>query len=98
MAKVDVTEIDRDFLAVTGLWSELMHILGHFITIHMPSAWMVYGDQSAAFQEGRQLTRVKASNPFMFMATSGPMMSWTSPPEQKFPPLGRNTTAFTSSA
>src|ERR1700730_13001094 len=61
MAKVDVTEIDRDFLAVTGLWSELMHILGHAITIHMPSAWMVYGGQSAAFQEGRQLTReVKA--------------------------------------
>ena len=41
---------------------------------------------------------VKASNAFMSMATSGPMMSCTSPPEQKLPPLGRNTTAFTSSA
>src|ERR1700730_9245560 len=61
MAKVDVTEIDRDFLAVTALWWELMHILGHAITIHIPSDWMVYGCQSAAFQEGRQLTReVKA--------------------------------------
>ncbi len=42
--------------------------------------------------------RVKASSAFMSMATSGPMMSCTSPPEQKLPPFGRNTTAFTSSA
>jgi hypothetical protein len=42
--------------------------------------------------------RVKASRPFMSMPTSGPMMSCTSPPEEKFPPFGPNTTAFTSSA
>ena len=42
--------------------------------------------------------RVKASRPFMSMPTSGPMMSCTSPPEQKLPPFGRNTTVLTSSA
>jgi hypothetical protein len=30
----------------------LMHILGHAITIHMPSDWMVYGDKSHGLQEG----------------------------------------------
>ena len=42
--------------------------------------------------------RVKASSSFISILTSGPMMSCTSPPEQKFPPLGRKTTAWMSSA
>src|SRR5260221_1337471 len=29
MTKVDIADIDRDFLAVTGLWSQLMDVLGH---------------------------------------------------------------------
>ena len=33
--------------------------------------------------------RVKASNCFMSIPTSGPIISWTSPPEQKLPPFGR---------
>src|SRR5437763_1692758 len=50
MAEVDITNIDRDLLAVTRLWSQLMHILSHPNTIHMPSNWMANGRQSAAFQ------------------------------------------------
>ncbi len=42
--------------------------------------------------------RVKASNCFMSMPTRGPMISCTSPPEEKLPPLGRNTTTSMSSA
>src|ERR1700761_5077320 len=33
--------------------------------------------------------RVKASSPFMSMPMSGPMMSCTSPPEQKLPAVGQ---------
>src|ERR1700720_3725413 len=51
MTKVHIAEIDRDFLAVTGLWPQLMHILGHPDTIHMPSVWMSYGCSPVACQE-----------------------------------------------
>jgi hypothetical protein len=50
LPEVDVTEIDRDLLAV-GLWAELMY-LGHNIAIRYPSVWMVYGWESHGFQEG----------------------------------------------
>ena len=42
--------------------------------------------------------RVKASNSFISIPTSGPMMSCTSPPEQKFPPFDASTTTSTSDA
>jgi len=46
--------------------------------------------------------RVKASRPCMSPAscifTRGPMISWTSPPEQKLPPAPVTTTLFTSLA
>jgi hypothetical protein len=42
--------------------------------------------------------RVKIIRPVMSILTSGPMMSCTSPPEQKLPPSPVNTTARTSSA
>ena len=42
--------------------------------------------------------RVKASRPGMSSLVSGPMMSCTSPPEQKFSPAPVMTTAFTSPA
>ncbi len=42
--------------------------------------------------------RVKASSCFMSIATSGPMMSCTSPPEQKLPPFEAKITTSTSSA
>jgi hypothetical protein len=29
MTKVDIADIDRDFLAVTGLWSQLMDVFDH---------------------------------------------------------------------
>ncbi len=45
--------------------------------------------------------RVKSSSPWVSparcIATSGPMISWTSPPEQKFPPAPVSTTARTAS-
>ena len=34
--------------------------------------------------------RVKASSPFMSRVSSGPMMSWTSPPDEKLPPFERD--------
>ena len=46
--------------------------------------------------------RVNASRPVMSscrcISTSGPMISCTSPPEQKLPPAPVTTTALTSSA
>ena len=42
--------------------------------------------------------RVNSRRPFMSRSNSGPMMSRTSPPEQKLPPFEPNTIAFTSSA
>ena len=42
--------------------------------------------------------RVKASSPFMSRVSSGPMMSWTSPPEEKLPPFEAMTTALMSSS
>ena len=42
--------------------------------------------------------RVNASRSSMFILVSGPMISCTSPPEQKLPPAPVITTARTSSA
>ncbi len=42
--------------------------------------------------------RVKASSPFMSRVSSGPMISCTSPPEEKLPPFDAKTTALMSSA
>ena len=42
--------------------------------------------------------RVKRSSSGIFICTSGPMISCTSPPEQKLPPAPVTTTSFTSSA
>ena len=42
--------------------------------------------------------RVNVSNSGAFRRTSGPMISCTSPPEQKLPPAPATTTACTSSA
>ena len=43
VTKIDVAEVDRDLLCVTGLCPQLIYILRHPITIHTPSEWMVYG-------------------------------------------------------
>ena len=40
--------------------------------------------------------RVKASSSGIAIFVSGPMISWTSPPEQKLPPAPAITTARTS--
>ena len=42
--------------------------------------------------------RVNISSSGAFSRTSGPMISCTSPPEQKLSPAPATTTAFTSSA
>ena len=51
LPEVDVAEVDRDLLAVTGLCAELLYDLGHAIAIPVPSNWMVYGWRSDGFQE-----------------------------------------------
>jgi hypothetical protein len=65
----------------------------------MPStaATMGCGQARIAFTAS-PVMRVKASRPGMSSLVSGPMISWTSPPEQKFPPAPAMTTALTSSA
>ena len=40
--------------------------------------------------------RVKSSRPGISISVSGPMISWTSPPELKLPPAPATTTALTS--
>ena len=42
--------------------------------------------------------RVKAVSPFVPISTSGPMISKTSPPDEKLPPAPAITTAFTASS
>jgi hypothetical protein len=42
--------------------------------------------------------RVKLSSSGMLILVSGPMISCTSPPEEKFPPAPATTTAFTDGA
>ena len=42
--------------------------------------------------------RVKAVSPFVPISTSGPMISNTSPPDEKLPPAPAITTAFTASS
>ncbi len=66
---------------------------------HTPSTAAMIGlpQWSIAFTRS-PVMRVKASSAFMSIFTSGPMMSCTSPPEEKLPPFEANTTAFTSSA
>ena len=44
LPKVDVAEIDRDFLAVAGLRSQLMHVACHLLTILIPSMTRWYED------------------------------------------------------
>jgi hypothetical protein len=39
VTQVDITKIDRDFFGVSGLWSELVYIVGHEI----PSSQHLYG-------------------------------------------------------
>jgi hypothetical protein len=42
--------------------------------------------------------RVNASSPLTSRESSGPMISWTSPPDEKFPPFDAKTTALTWSS
>src|ERR1700723_168897 len=53
VAKIDVAEVDRDFLGVTWLRSQLMHIFGHHhhpLAICMDGIWMVTsGRQGTCF-------------------------------------------------
>src|ERR1700758_3977866 len=43
LAEIDVAQIDRDFLGIRGLGSQLMYNIGHPSTIHLTSGWMAYG-------------------------------------------------------
>jgi hypothetical protein len=51
MAKIDISEIDCDLLAIRRFGPELLHFGGHF-TIPKPSNWMVYGVRRLLYKEG----------------------------------------------
>ena len=61
-------------------------------------SWAAPGHQGGVAFTKSPVMRVKASRPFMSIRTRGPMMSCTSPPEEKLPPFEAKTTARTSSA
>jgi hypothetical protein len=42
MAEIDIAEVNRDLLAVSGLWPKFVQVVRHPI-IPSPSAWMVNG-------------------------------------------------------
>jgi hypothetical protein len=58
---------------------------------------MGWGQARMAFTTS-PVMRVKASNSGISSLVSGPMISFTSPPEQKFPPAPASTTQRTSDA
>ena len=65
----------------------------------MPSIAATIGCGQARIALTRSpVIRVKSSRPGMSISVSGPMISWTSPPELKLPPAPATTTAFTSRA
>jgi len=67
--------------------------------VHTPSIAATIGCGHARIALTRSpVMRVKASSSGMSIFTSGPMISCTSPPEQKLPPSPVNTTARTSLA
>ena len=65
----------------------------------MPStaAMMGCGAARMAFTSS-PVMRVKAVSPFVSMSTSGPMISNTSPPDEKLPPAPVTTIALTPSS
>ncbi len=66
---------------------------------HTPSMAATMGcGQARMAATSAPVMRVKASSSGMVMVVSGPMISCTSPPEQKLPPAPVSTTAFTSVA
>jgi hypothetical protein len=67
--------------------------------VHTPSIAATIGcGHSRIDLTSSPVIRVKRRSCGMSMATSGPMISCTSPPEQKFPPSPVNTTALMSLA
>ena len=65
----------------------------------MPSTAAITGCGQRRMASTRSpVIRVNSSSSGMSIATSGPMISCTSPPEQKLPPAPVSTTAFTSCA
>ncbi len=65
----------------------------------MPSTAAMIGCGQARIALTRSpVMRVKAVRPLVFICTSGPMISNTSPPEEKLPPAPVTTIVFTSSS
>ena len=95
------TRVNRNATFAAGVpsrRSEAIAIIAPAPT-HTPSTAAMTGCGQARIALTRSpVIRVKASSPFMSRSSSGPMISCTSPPEQKLPPFDANTTAATSSA
>ena len=65
----------------------------------MPSTAAMTGCGQARIALTRSpVMRVKAVRPFVSIFTNGPMISNTSPPDEKLPPAPVTTTVFTSSS
>jgi hypothetical protein len=62
LTEVNVTEIDRDLLAVSGFWAKLMHIRNHALhpgTICLDGIWMVRTLCARATNRTRHLTTAR---------------------------------------
>src|SRR5436305_1459828 len=67
--------------------------LQRLIERHVPLALeLALGDRIARTRS--PVIRVKRRSPASSIRVRGPMISWTSPPEQKLPPAPRSTTTF----
>ena len=95
------TRVNRNAVLASGVairMSEAMAMIAPAPT-QMPSIAAITGLPQFTIALTRSpVIRVKASSSFMLIFVSGPMMSCTSPPEQKLPPLEAKTTALTLSS
>ncbi len=95
------TRVNRNAVLAAGVPSRMSQnsaIMAPAPT-QMPSTAAIIGCGQARMALTRSpVMRVKSMRPCMSRSSSGPMMSCTSPPEQKLPWLEPNTTALTSPA
>ena len=95
------TRLNRNAVFASGvasLMSDAMARIAPAPTATPSTAAMIGLPQVSIALTRSPVMRVKPKSPFMSSSVSGPMMSSTSPPELKLPPLGAMTTAWISSS